>query len=85
VQPNDVVTMIFKSPTVVIHLLRGILGFGFLWIALQYWPALGWWTVVPAIGALLCLGGCPMCWMVGLIETVVRRKTATGCVDGSCG
>ena len=77
--------MIFKSPNVLFHILRGILGFGFLAITLQYAPDLGWWIAAPAIAALVCLGGCPMCWTVGLIETVLRRKTSAGCVDGSCG
>ena len=76
--------MIFKSPTVCFHIIRGILGFGFLAIALQYASVLGWWTLVPGIAALVCLGGCPMCWIVGLIETVLRRKASASCVDGSC-
>ena len=61
------------------HILRGILGLGFLAIALQYSSVLGWWTLLPAAGALICFGGCPMCWIVGLIETVVRRKSRSAC------
>ena len=74
----------FKSRSVAGHLVRGILGFGFLAIALLYAPVLGWWTLAPAAGALVCLRGCPMCWIVGLIETVLHRKAGVICADGSC-
>ena len=77
--------MIPKSPNIFFHILRGILGIGFLAIALQYGPDLGWWATIPVIAALICLGGCPMCWIIGLVETALRRKTSAGCVDGSCG
>jgi hypothetical protein len=50
-------------------------GFGFLAVALTYASALGWWAVLPFAGALVCLRGCPMCWTVGLIETMLHRKT----------
>jgi len=64
----------FGSPTVVVHLLRGIVGIGFAVVALQYSSILGWWTLVPALIAFVCLGGCPMCWTVGLVDTILRRK-----------
>lgn len=74
----------FKSASVAGHIGRGVLGFGFLAIALLYSPSLGWWTLAPAAGALVCFRGCPMCWTAGLIETVLDRKARTVCVDGSC-
>jgi len=61
------------------HILRGILGLGFLAIALQYSSVLGWWTLVPLVCALICLGGCPTCWVAGLIDTVIRRRTRSAC------
>ena len=69
----------FRSGSVAVHVLKGVLGFGFLAIALQYASVLGWWTLVPVAGALVCFQGCPTCWIVGLIETVLRRKTRTAC------
>ena len=74
----------FKSRSVVPHLVRGIAGFGFLYIVLHYGPGLGWWTLAPAAAALVCLRGCPMCWTVGLIETVLDPKPGATCVDRSC-
>ena len=73
----------FKSGSVVEHILRGVLGFGLLGVGLLYSTALGWWTLAPLAGALVCFRGCPMCWTAGLVETVLHRKA--GCIDGSCG
>ena len=70
---------VFPSRNVAIHILRGILGLGFLAIALQYAPVWGWWALVPGICALICLGGCPMCWVVGLVATIVQRKNGPAC------
>jgi hypothetical protein len=67
------------SRSVVVHILKGVLGFGLLAIALLYAPDLGWWAAVPLVGALVCFQGCPMCWTVGLIATVLRRETRAAC------
>jgi hypothetical protein len=74
----------FKSRSVAAHFVRGIAGFGFLYIALHYGPVLGWWALAPAAAALVCFRGCPMCWTVGLIETALDRKSGAICVNGSC-
>ncbi len=74
----------FKSGSVVEHILRGVLGFGLLGVGLLYSPVLGWWTLAPLAGALMCFRGCPMCWTAGLVETVLHRKAQKGCIDGSC-
>ncbi len=70
----------FNSRSVVEHIFRGALGFGLLTVGLRYSAVLGWWTLAPVVGALLCFRGCPMCWTVGLVETVLHRKTQKGCV-----
>jgi hypothetical protein len=69
----------FPSRNVAIHILKGVLGFGFLAIALRYSTVLGWFTLIPLVCALICFGGCPMCWTVGLVETLLRRKSRTAC------
>ena len=74
----------FGSRTVTIHLIRGVLGLAFLAVALQYSSVLGWWTAVPALAALVCLGGCPMCWIVGLVGTILKDDPAPLCLNGSC-
>ena len=47
----------FGSPNLKIHFVRGLLGFGLLALVLKYSSQLGWWTLLPAAGALLLFGG----------------------------
>lgn len=71
--------MYFGNRTIGLHLLRGVLGVAALYVSLStagrtVWPSL---VLLPA--GLYLLKGCPMCWTVGLIETVVmtvRRRNA---------
>jgi len=74
----------FKSGSVIEHVIRGVLGFGLLAVALLYAPVLGWWTLALLAGALICFRGCPTCWTAGLLETVLHRKAQKGCLGGSC-
>ncbi len=74
----------FKSRTVTGHIVRGALGFGFLALALLYAEPLGWWALAPVGAALVLFRGCPLCWTMGLVETVISRKGGAGCIDGSC-
>jgi hypothetical protein len=46
-----------KSQTITGHFVRGFVGFGFLAILLVYGSSLGWWTLIPAAGALLAFRG----------------------------
>lgn len=78
----------FASKSLLEHLVRGIVGIGAFvasgplavthpWLALALIPV-----------AFVALRGCPMCWTVGLVQTVLaraQRKSSEGlCVDGSC-
>jgi hypothetical protein len=72
-----------KTQAILRQLLRGLLGAGFLAVALIYSSHLGWWTMVPALGAVVLFRGCPMCWTIGLIEAAFRPG-ANRCEDGSC-
>jgi hypothetical protein len=65
--------MYFGNKSLVIHILRGILGIAALYVSLAtigqtLWPSL---ILIPA--ALFFLKGCPMCWTMGLIETIAMR------------
>jgi hypothetical protein len=75
----------FGSGSVVEHIIRGVLGFGLLGVGLLYSPVLGWWTLAPLAGALMCFRGCPLCWTAVLVETVLHRKAQKVCINGSCG
>lgn len=70
--------MMFGNPTLTGHLLRGIAGFGALAVSLatlnQHW----WPSVLLMPLALWMFKGCPVCWTVGLFETlahVVLRRS----------
>ena len=47
----------FKSRTILEHLLRGLLGFGALAIALTYGSHWGWLVALPLIAALVLFRG----------------------------
>jgi hypothetical protein len=72
----------FRSRSVAIHLAKGVAGLALLAAAFLYASTLGWWALIPVAGAMLLFRGCPMCWTVGLIETVLDRRSA--CTAGSC-
>ena len=78
----------FASKTISGHLARGALGVGTMAFALSAAAAHPWLPLAALPIALVALRGCPMCWTVGLAQTVVaklRGKSTEGlCLDGSC-
>jgi hypothetical protein len=77
----------FASRTLVEHLARGALGLGALALSVALGTEAPWLLALTLPVALLALRGCPMCWTVGLIETVVAKlqgRATQACVDGSC-
>ena len=78
----------FASKSILEHLARGAVGVGSLigssvMFATHPAAALG----LVALG-MIALRGCPMCWTMGLIETIAARMrgqpTDGMCFDGSC-
>ena len=78
----------FASKSIAAHLLRGLFGLG----------ALGGAMALPSqhpvvalslfVFGLVALRGCPLCWTMGLFETVRARlhgrAVDDACRDGSC-
>ena len=64
--------MTFGNRTLALHLIRGAMGFGALAIAvaapMSHWASL---ALIPV--ALVALKGCPVCWAIGLVETIAPR------------
>ncbi|MEI9429708.1 hypothetical protein [Mesorhizobium sp. Cs1299R1N3] len=62
--------MVFGNRTLIVHLAKGIGGFGALAIALETMNS----TLLPSAVllplSLYLLRGCPVCWTIGLFETV---------------
>jgi hypothetical protein len=60
---------LFASANLAEHLLRGIIGIGLFAWAAQHQDALGL-SLLAALGALIAFRGCPICWTIGLFETI---------------
>lgn len=79
----------FASRTIAEHIARGIIGVGALAGAVAWTGSqpLVWLVAAPV--ALVAFRGCPMCWTVGLVETVVAaargRPAASACTADGCG
>ena len=63
--------MYFGNRTIRIHILRGILGLAALWGFLSTTTTHPWRSLILLAAAIYLLKGCPMCWTLGLIETIV--------------
>lgn len=74
----------FASSSVTRHLVRGTVGFGSLIGAVLVFTT-AWPVSVLLLGlGALALRGCPMCWMIGLVQTISRGRLQRECEDGVC-
>jgi hypothetical protein len=77
----------FASRSLAEHLARGVVGLGTFAAAMPLAPSHPWALALLPL-AFVALRGCPMCWTMGLVETVVaklRGKDArSSCTDGRC-
>lgn len=63
----------FASRSVAEHLVRGIVGV----VAIVLATRLGSWWALPLVAlALWTFRGCPVCWTIGLFETLARAVHA---------
>ncbi|MFG3344290.1 hypothetical protein ACGF1Z_04395 [Streptomyces sp. NPDC048018] len=74
----------YASASVPRHLVRGALGFGALVGSLVLLPFVGPVSLLLAPVGLVALRGCPMCWAIGLMETVSAGRLRRSCVNGRC-
>lgn len=56
------------------HLLRGAGAFALIAVAMRLSAGHSWVGPPAVVGALLLLRGCPMCWLIGLLERLSARK-----------
>jgi hypothetical protein len=72
----------FASENLFEHLARGLIGFGAVALAVYIGlkPGLGFAVVSLGLGAaaLVALRGCPICWTIGLVETIWNALSAGG-------
>lgn len=74
----------FASTSLPQHLARGALGFGALAGSVLLIPVIGLVGLLLAPVGLLALRGCPLCWGIGLLQTISNGRLRRSCVDGSC-
>ena len=65
--------MTFGNRNVLVHLAKGIGGLGALWAALATMNSTLWPSLVLLPLSLYLLRGCPVCWTIGLFETIAMR------------
>lgn len=66
------------------HLVRGAIGFGGLIGSLALLPLIGPVSLLLLPVGVLALRGCPMCWAIGLAQTISRGRLRRTCEDGRC-
>ncbi|MFD4432354.1 hypothetical protein [Nocardia sp. NPDC058497] len=74
----------FASASLPKHLVRGAVGFGASAGALALIPLVGPLGLALLPIGLIALRGCPMCWAIGLMQTISRGRLRRSCEDGAC-
>ncbi len=65
--------MVFGNRTLTRHLLRGVIGFSCVTVSLHTMNEMLWPSLMLLPIALYALRGCPICWTIGLVETIAMR------------
>jgi hypothetical protein len=75
---------LFASASVARHLTRGAIGFGLIGAALALTASVGPAALLLAPLGMVALRGCPMCWTVGLLQTISGGRLRSACADDGC-
>jgi hypothetical protein len=81
---SDSYGLSFASRSLPQHLLRGVIGFGSFAAAFGLGSVIGPFSLVFLPVGLVALRGCPMCWTMGLVETISNGRLKRRCVDETC-
>jgi hypothetical protein len=65
----------FASNSLAEHIIRGVVGIGTLLYAIKISPTHPLASMGLGIAMLLAFRGCPICWTIGLVETVILRTS----------
>jgi hypothetical protein len=63
----------FASKTVAAHLLRGAIAAALIVWAIAHQSSDPAFALVAGVLAMVAMRGCPLCWTVGLFETIGER------------
>lgn len=61
----------FASKTVVAHIVRGVIAAALIVWAVQ--SSDPFFAVAAVVAAVVVMRGCPLCWTIGLFETIGER------------
>ena len=75
--------MAFGNRSLGLHLARGVVGVGALVLALRGYDVIGWPALLLVGVTLWMLKGCPVCWTIGLFETLAFKIFAAADDDAS--
>ena len=63
----------FASKTVAAHMMRGVIAAALIAWAVTHQTSDPAFAVIAGVLALVAMRGCPLCWTVGLFETIGER------------
>ncbi len=66
-------TGLFASQSLAGHLLCGAVAFTLLYWAIAQQQAEPFMALLAGAGALVAMRGCPVCWTIGLVETLGQK------------
>ncbi len=66
-------TGLFASQSLAGHLLRGAAAFALLYWAITHQHTQPAMALLAGAGALVAMRGCPVCWTIGLVETLGQK------------
>jgi hypothetical protein len=64
---------IFASDNLTEHFIRGVLGIALLWFAIDVAATKPWASLGLGVLMLIAFKGCPVCWTIGLFETIYLK------------
>lgn len=74
----------FASTSLPRHLARGVVGFGGLIGSVALIPVAGPVSLLMLPVGAVALRGCPLCWTIGLMQTLSKGRLRRSCEDGQC-
>jgi hypothetical protein len=82
----------FASNTIAGHLMRGVIAATLIAWALSHRSSAPAFAAIAGLGSFVAMRGCPMCWTLGLFETIaesirarrISRTMRTTCSSNVC-
>ena len=78
----------FASKGILEHLARGVVGLGLFVLAGLLGASHPWLSLAVVPLGFVALRGCPTCWTIGLVQTVMAKvqgnPSGAACTDGTC-